>query len=103
MNNELEEIIEKLNFRLSQYKSTENYKNHPLNRQNVRMIEVAVLLVEMGYENKRKILESEIHWFEGCYLLSYDFGGQWHDIGDLYCNMVDKVKEINYFHGVSKE
>jgi hypothetical protein len=94
---ELIEIIERLKFRLDQYKETENYKNYQLNRQNVRMVEIAILLTEMGHDNKREILKNEFHWFEGCYIISYDFGGEWTDISDLYCKMVDLIILASYF------
>ncbi len=96
----IEKIILELREVLHNFKLSEMYNDVPSVRQDVKMIEVALLIVEMGIENKRAIHENDMNWFNGCYILDYTYGGSqnpWKKIPDLYCQLCDLVEEKNYF------
>jgi uncharacterized membrane protein len=96
----IEKIIFDLREVLQNFKISEMYNNVSSVRQDVKMIEVALLIVEMGIENNRAINEEDMNWFNGCYIIDYTYGGSlnpWKKIPDLYCQLCDLVAEKNYF------
>lgn len=66
-------------------------------KQNVLSIEVALALFQMGLLAKRPILEHEEHWFQGGYLIHYDFDGRWEKLADNYSQIADFCKKSEFF------
>ena len=96
----IEKVIFELRTVLHNFKLSEIYNNSSSVRQDVKMIEVALLIVEMGIENNRSIQENDMNWFNGCYILDYTYGGElnpWKKIPDLYCELCDLVSAKKYF------
>lgn len=84
-------LTEKLRKKIEDYKKSNQYKEHPVNRQDIRFIEIMINLTELAWENHIKIEKCNFHWFQGSYIIDTNFTGEWKDISDLYSNIVDML------------
>jgi len=84
-------LTKQLRKRIEDYKKTDRFSNYPLNRHNIRSIEIMINLTELAVESNFKLERHHFHWFKGGYLLAVDFNGEWKDISDLYSTIVDMM------------
>jgi hypothetical protein len=87
-------LINSLRSRISEYKSTELYKNKAL-KQDILSIEIALCLFELSIDCKRKITEEENYWFKGAFYIDNDITGEWQDISNMYNDLVELQKRLS--------
>jgi hypothetical protein len=85
-------LIQKLQNRLTEYKSSELYSAIPL-KQDINSIQIALSLFEMAMFCNRPIKGDEKYWFKGSYYIAYDISGEWEDISKMYDEMVEIVNK----------
>lgn len=97
---ELFSVVELLQRRLVEYRSTREFTKTSL---HIASLQIAISLVEISLktEPKRTIEISEEKWFKaGFEIDSILIHSDWEDVIGLYYKMIDLVKLQNYFrHG----
>ncbi|MCO5268370.1 MAG: hypothetical protein M9897_05690 [Brumimicrobium sp.] len=93
MKQQLIGLTQNLRNRVEEYKKTNQFTDYILNRQDIRCIEIMINLTELALENDLKIKECDYHWFQGSYIIDYNFNGEWEDISDLYSQIIDILEK----------
>lgn len=92
---EILELTLKLRDRLIDYRYSR--KGHVVSN-HINAIDILVSLVEYGIKDKRPISLDEQRWLDASYYVDYVLGGsEWEDLSDMYSQLVEKVRNHNYF------
>ena len=98
---EINLIIEELRDRINEFRlSSELFKTNSIYQYNYNAITIAISLTEIGINEERPIKDNEMVWFKGHRYIEDTFGANddWKDIYKLYYDLVQFVKEKNYFN-----